>query len=301
MGKRNREEFELSAIMNRYNYNVYYNRLKELATSMFEWVNLPDTCDERFLEMSLFDFGQAIFFKDEDIGYLGLRCATAGRFNVYNVPTQRRAYASNGYNRELDENNSVIIYNNYIRTNTAYDMKLFALRLWSIDRAIDVNANSQKTPILLHCTEQQRLTLENAYMQYTGNQPVIFADNSLDLKNFSVLKTDAPYVADKLYQLKTQIWNEALTFLGISNLNVTKKERLVTDEVIRNQGGTIASRYTRLEMRRQACEQINRMFGLDLDVRYREDYREAGDIMMLNGETGDEEATPLINPSKDRW
>lgn len=125
-------------------------------------------------------------------------------------------------------------------------------------------------------------------MQYTGNQPVIFADSSMDMNNFTVLKTDAPYVADKLYQLRTQIWNEALTYLGISNLNIQKKERLVADEVVRNQGGTIASRYTRLEMRRQACEKINKMFNLDMDVRYREDFREADDEVMFDGETGTE-------------
>lgn len=289
MSRKNREQFDLSLVMNNYTYNVYVNRLKELATSMFEWVNLPDTCDERFLEMSLYENGKAIFFEDEVLGYLALRCATSGQFNVYNIPTKRRAYASNGYNRSLDDKNSVIIYNNYLKTNTDYDVRLFALRLWSIDRAIDVNANAQKTPVLLHCTEQQRLTLLNAYMDYEGNQPVIFADKSLDLKNFSVLKTDAPYVADKLYQLKTQIWNEALTYLGISNLNIQKKERLVADEVVRNQGGTIASRYTRLEMRRQCAQKINKMFGLDIDVRYRADYREADDEVMFDGETGDKD------------
>lgn len=288
MPRNNKSKFDISLLMNEYDYRVYFDRLKELATSMFEWVNLPDTCDERFLEMSLFETGKAIFFEDEDIGYLALRCANGGRLNVYNVPITRRAYASNGYNRKLDEKNSVIIFNNYLRTNTAYDIKLFALRLWSIDRAIDVNANAQKTPVLLHCSEQQRLTLQNAYMQYTGNQPVIFADEGMDMNNFTVLKTDAPYVADQLYTLRTQIWNEALTYLGISNLNIQKKERLVADEVVRNQGGTIASRYTRLEMRRKACEEINKMFNLDLDVRYRQDYREADDEVMFAGETGDQ-------------
>ena len=91
------------------------------------------------------------------------------------------------------------------------------------------------------------------------------------------MKTDAPYVADKLYTLKTQIWNEALTYLGISNINITKKERLITDEVTRNQGGTIASRYSRLQARRDACEQINKMFGLEIWCDYREDYQEITD------------------------
>ena len=104
--------------------------------------------------------------------------------------------------------------------------------------------------------------------------PVIKAQKSLNPNAFTVLNTDAPYVADKLYQLKTQIWNEALTYLGISNINITKKERLITDEVTRNQGGTIASRYSRLQARREACKKINDMFGLDVWCDYREDFQE---------------------------
>ena len=60
---------------------------------------------------------------------------------------------------------------------------------------------------------------------------------------------------------------------GFSNINIQKKERLITDEVTRNQGGTIASRYSRLESRRDACKKINAMFGLDIWCDYREDFQ----------------------------
>ena len=120
-----------------------------------------------------------------------------------------------------------------------------------------------------------------------------FGTTELNPKGLTVLKTDAPYVADKIYQLKTQIWNEALTYLGISNTNVTKKERMISDEVIRNQGGTIASRYSRLQARREAVDKINKMFGLEIEVNYREDYREADDEVMISGMTGDGEADTL--------
>lgn len=287
MSKRKRTNFETSLAMNNMSYMFYFNRLKELALSMFEWKNLPETCDERFLELALFDCGQAIFFKDEVMGELALRCTVSGGFNVYNVPIKRRAYAVNGYHKNLTIEDSVIIYNNYLRINTVDAMRLFAMRLWEYDNIIDVNARAQKTPVLLHCSENERLSVLNAYKEFDGNAPVIYADKSLDLKNFDVLTTNAPYVADKMYTLKTQIWNEALTYLGISNLNIQKKERLVADEVVRNQGGTIASRYSRLNARRMAAEQINKMFGLELEVNFRQDYREADDEVMFSGLTGD--------------
>lgn len=288
MGKR-RTNFSDSLINMKHTYAYYIDRLTELALVMFEWKNLPDTVDERYLELTLFQNGQAIFFRDEVLGYLGLQCAVNGNFDVYRVPLRRRAYASNGYNNnDLDIDNSVIIYNNYLRTNSVRDIKMFAQRLYDLDCSIDVNARAQKTPVLIQCDEDQRLTMLNAYKEFDGNSPVIFADKNLDINGIKVFQTNAPYVSDKLYQLKTQYFNEALTYLGISNVNFEKKERLVSDEVSRQQGGVIASRYSRLEMRRKACDKINKMFGLNIDVDYREDFREIDDELMLTGQSGDE-------------
>lgn len=286
MGRKRDLQFCESAYMNNRTYLQYYNRLTELAISMFEWQNLPETIDQRFLEMCLFSDGMCIFFQDEVLGYLSLQCMIGGKLNVYRIPMERRAYATNGYQRELDGTNSVIIFNNYLHTNSMLDVEMFSKRLYNLDRAIDVNANAQKTPVLIQCDESQRLTMKNLYKQYEGNEPFIFGSKGLDANGLKVLQTGAPYVADKLYELKTQIWNEALTYLGISNVNAVKKERMITDEVTRNQGGTVASRYSRLESRRQACKQINEMFGLDIWANYREDFQ---DIEEQENENEEEE------------
>ena len=288
MGRKRDTQFGESAYMNNRTYMQYYHRLTELALSMFEWQNLPKTVDQRFLEMCLFSDGMCVFFEDEVLGYLGLRCMIGGKLNVYQIPTDRRAYATNGYQKELDGTNSVIIFNNYLHTNSMLDVEMFSKRLYNLDRAIDVNANAQKTPVLIQCDESQRLTMKNLYKQYEGNEPFIFGSKGLDANGLKVLQTGAPYVADKLYELKTQIWNEALTYLGISNINVVKKERMITDEVTRNQGGTVASRYSRLESRRQACKQINEMFGLDIWVEYREDFQDVEEQENENEEEEEE-------------
>lgn len=279
MGRR-KTNFDESLAMNDYTYIQYAYRLMELSISMFEWKNLPEGIDERFLEMVLFTDGQAVFFKDDELGdYLALQCLINGKLNVYRIPINRRAFAVNGYQKQLTDKDSVIIFNNMLHTNSWLDVKMFAKRLYNLDRIIDVNANAQKTPILIKGNEQQRLTLMNLYKEYDGNAPVIFADKSLDMNALQVLSTQTPYVADKIYQLKTQIWNEALTYLGISNVSFQKRERMVSDEVTRSQGGTVASRYSRLNARRQACEQINKMFGLNIDCDFREDYQFSEDVV----------------------
>lgn len=278
MGRRKHDIFDESMVLNNLTYRQYLNRLTELAISMFEWKNLPDTVDERYLELHLFETGCMVYFKDEVIGDLCLDCIVNGRLDVYGNPLLRRAYSGyNNYQKLLKYNNSVIIWNNYLHGNSILDVEMFARRLYNIDRIIDINANAQKTPVLLQGSEKQRLTLLNLYKEYDGNAPFIFGDKNLDINALKALSTNAPYVCDKLYQLKTQIWNEALTYLGISNINIQKKERLITDEVTRNQGGTIASRYSRLETRRQAVEKINEMFGTNIEVNYREDFQQVGD------------------------
>lgn len=279
---RKRKKWE-SAQLNNLTYRHYFNRLMELAISTFEWKNLPESVDARFLEYTLFTDGMAVFFRDEVMGELCLQTMIGGNLDVYRVPKIRTAYASNGYNRKLDENNSVIIFNNMIHTNCTDSVELFARRLYECDRTIDVNVKAQKTPVMIACDENQRLTMINLYQQYDGNEPFIFGNKDIDIKKIQAISTNAPFVADKIIELKNTIWNEALTYLGISNVSFQKKERLISDEVSRSMGGTIASRYTRLNARQQACNQINKMFGLDISVDYR------GDFMMLTESSNYEE------------
>lgn len=292
---RRKTNFTESAFRNAGTYGFYLERLTELAISMFEWKNIPSSIDPRFLELTLFSDGQAVWFRDEDLEqFLALQVIINGPLDVYRVPIRRRAFAVNGYQKQLTKDDSVIIYNNYLRTNSYKMCVMYAKKLYNLDRILDVNTNAQKTPVLIQVPEEQRLTAENVYMKWDGNEPVIYGDKSLDPNMLRVLRTDAPYVADKIYQLKTQYWNEALTYLGISNLNIQKKERLVSDEVTRSQGGTIASRYSRLEARREAAKKINEMFGLDIEVDYREDFREADDEVMFSGQTGDGKASNMM-------
>lgn len=268
--RRNKDRWTAAYLNNRI-YDYYLSRLTELALSRFEWLNVPESMDDRFLEYTLLTDGVAVLFEDEVMGPLNLQVMLDGRLNQYRIPVTRRAYAVNGYSKELDESNSVLIYNNMLRTNSINTLQTFAYKLWELDRTAQVNTNAQKTPVVITCDENQRLTMKNLYAQYEGNEPFIFGSNNLDLKGIQVLETGAPYVVDKLRQEKTEVWNEAMTYLGISNLVVNKRERVISDEVQRGMGSTIASRYSALQMRQTACEQFNKMFGYNISVRYRED------------------------------
>lgn len=268
--KREDGAFWESARLNNATYQYYYRRLFGLAISCFEYKNLPETVDERFMELALFADGHALFFKDPVLGFLCLRSADVGPLNVYNIPTIRSAYASNGYTARRTEQDSVIIYDNYERFPIQPAISMYAYRLYIIERAIDTNVNAQRTPLMIGCSEEERLSFVNLLKQYEGNVPFIYVDKGMNIDGIKVLQTDSKYVAKDLQELKQQVWNEALTMLGIANANFVKRERLLSDEVARSMGGVIASRYSRVQSRRESIDKINKMFGLNIEVDFRD-------------------------------
>lgn len=252
-------------------FHDYYSRLKNIALSAFKWEGLPETCNERFLEDCLFHYGQAIFVNDPTMGFLNLKVNPASTLNVYNEPTRYTAY-STGYTEQYDADDCVVIWNNYLKKSTDSTIILFAEKLTIIELALQVNINAQKTPILIRCDEKTKKTLEEVYAKYEGDSPVIFGHKSLQEKPLECLTTGAPYVADKLREQKRTVWNEALEFLGINtNPADKKKERLITAEVDSNNEQIDIQILTMLLCRQNACEAINKKYGLNVEVTMRVD------------------------------
>nr|DAX12576.1 MAG TPA: upper collar protein [Caudoviricetes sp.] len=278
--EKERTAFDDSVCYQLYTFDQYLDLFTEIAISSFEWVGLPSTVDARFIEVGLYEDKSMLYFNDEVMGNLCLRGILGGQLDVYNIPLDRRAYASNGYQRVCGRNDSVIIWDNMNHWCCKDKMLIYAKRLAELDATIDINCNAQRTPILIKGSEQQQLSLKNAYKEFVGNEPVIFASNDFmegDGSSFGVFTTGAPYVADKLYELKVNLWNEALTYLGVSNISIQKKERMIKDEVQRLQGGVMANRFSREFARQQACEQINRMFGTQINCHFRDVFNQNDD------------------------
>lgn len=301
------DKFELNDNVN--SFIKYRDQLMELGMTMIGWDFSKISKEKRqFLNQRQIEYheyfkGATIFFEDKELdAYLCLPVILGGEFDLDDIPKKRVAYAKNGYRKELDETNSVIIYNNYLRKPSCYTVNHYANRLADLENAIDVNCKAQKTPVAIICDENERLSMENLYAKYEGNYPFIFGERDLDLKGIRAIQTGAPFVADKMFQIKMQIWNEALTHLGISNISYQKKERLVSDEVIRNMGGTIASRYSRLEVRRDAVEKIKDIFGVEISVDFREDFRQTDDenIITNESESEEKEAVPMVTDLRTR-
>lgn len=272
MGKNNLQvKYTTAAQQNDNTYFDYYKRLRLLALSIFKWNGLPESVSERYLEQTLFEMGQALFFKDPGLGFLATKCTISGKLNIYGDAVRYNAYGYT-YSQMYDADKSVLVRNNYDREPTCLSIELFARRLSEVERTLDVNIQNQKTPYIIVCDDKQRLTFLNLYKQIRANEPVIYGNKSLNPNDIQMIPTLTPFLADKLLHYKHDIWNEAMSYLGLDNANTDKKERMITDEVSSNNELIRMSAQTMLLTRQKACEQINEMYpGLNVSVELRSD------------------------------
>lgn len=288
-------ETDIAMNINNLTYIDYINRLKLIATSLFTWKGLDEVAGfgaSRFLELALYENGRACFVKDSEKGYLALRVNPSDKLNVYLLPEKVMAW-SLGYNKTYLFDDVIYIMNNNLEIPTSQSLQLFAYRLYETERTIDTNLIAQKTPVLIEGDTKTILTLKNVYMQYSGNTPFIFGNKQFDISNkLNVLKTDAPYLIDKLENHKHEIWNEALTYLGIDNANTDKKERLITSEVESNDD--LINYYLNCfyKTRKESCDRINERYNLNIELTLNKEVLDLLDLNeddIINYEEGEED------------
>lgn len=275
-----------SAILNKDTYDFYLDFFRKIATSLFEWINLPSTMNAEYLEECLFYFGMASILKTEKYGFINTKCSSNGDINIYGLPTKLNCYSysfqtSRNIYTGVPNNNEygecILVKNNIDMLPTFVGLDIFCRRLYEADRVCDVNIKAQKTPVLLVADDTSRLMMQNLYKEYDGNSPFIFGDKKqLSPDIIRSIKTDAPFVADKIMEYKKQVLNEALTFLGINNIQLEKKERLITEEASSNNELINLNLQSYLMCRQKACKEFNEKYGYagtdkEINVRVRSD------------------------------
>ena len=253
--------------LNDYTYTDYFYRLMLIARSIFKWNNLPNGISEKWIERYLFTEGNCLFYRDNMRGFMVAKTTPSGNLNVYDEPTLLTPYGTNYMGNPLENNREcVLIRNNDIMIPTSPTIQLYAFRLAELTRTCEINVNAMKTPVIILCSDKQKLSMKKVFQQMNGNEPVIYGDKNLDIEAVKALKTDAPIVFPQLQLQKHAIWNECMTFLGINNANQDKRERLVDDEVQANNEQIEYSAQVMLKTREEACEQINRIFNLEKPI-----------------------------------
>lgn len=250
-------------------YLAYRNKMLTLAMNVFQFKNMNPFIDMAYVNSNLVLKGSIAFFKDEVMGLLALPYTPVGSLDIYGRPTTIKVIPKNGsYNRTLHRGEFVIMYDNESKLPIWDSIVQSCERLAEIKRTIDINISQQATPRYWKTSESNKKTVENMLNEIDSKVDAIVASDNNIIDDITCCLAPAPYVADKLNEAKKEEWAEFLELIGISNVAVQKKERVIRDEILTSMGGTIASRYSRFESRRKAIEEINNKFGEHLEVTF---------------------------------
>lgn len=264
-----RKRANLSDLLNDLTFKTLYDKTKLVCVNEHVWEGLPDGIEPRHIERLLFHKGFACFFRDPQMSYMCLECDTGGNLNVYGDPLWYRAHGFN-YQRRINADECVIIRNNLLALPTEPFVLHYVNKLTEAERTMDVNVKACKTPVVFTCDDKDVLTFKRLFQQVDGNVPAIFADKGLNLDSIQAFMTGVKFIGNELMDYKRSVESDLLTFLGQNNTPVDKKERLITDEAEANDELISSFADLQLTARQKACDEINKMFGLNISVKRRQ-------------------------------
>ena len=286
-----------SQLSNFQTYSMYFRQMLALAENVFEFEGLPEFIDLSYLNKVLLRQGSIVFFKDEDLGgVVALPWTLIGKKDVYDRPLEITVKGENGYQRTLKKGEFVLMYDNNSRYPLYLDIAQFAQRIANCVRTCDINVWHQKTPRIWKTSKDKELSLKRMLNNVDSNIESIVTYDSIDINDMDTVLAPAPYVTDKIDNHLDKIWAEFFRLIGVANIQETKKERLITDELTASQGGTIASRYNRFEPRKRAIDEINKKWPeLHMSVRYYDGEPSTDeDDKELKDERGDDVSTDTV-------
>ena len=263
-----------------------------LALNRYKWENLPNGIESRYIEQMLFDNGECAMFDHPELGLCVLRSSSREKLNNNGEPTKLSLTGFNEH-RTVMMDECVRIMNNDLALPTLPDIVYYARRMAEIDDIIMQNLRQQRVPYLFATDDNNSFSMKSLYDRMYQGEPAIFIDKEMlkgEPENIMVIPTTAPYLVDKLQIQKQEMERELLTFLGINN-TLEKKERLLVDETNSNNQFIKMASDIGFKQRQLACEQMNEMFGLNIQVVETQDEFESEvtvDGELYNGNKGND-------------
>lgn len=251
-----------SQLTNLKTYRLYLRQMLSLAENVFKYENLPAFIDVAYMNKCLLNKGAIAFFYEETLDTIvALPFVKYGSLDLYGRYKTIQVIGANGYTRVLNQDEFVIMYDNYGKYPLYLDIMQYSERLAIYERICDINILQQKSPRIWQASSDTETTLKDLLNNIDGNVESVLAYKNLQIDKINAILQPAPYIADKVTERKEKLWNEFLRLIGVANISVQKKERNIRDEVLASQGGTIASRFQRYEPRKKAIDEINEKFA----------------------------------------
>lgn len=264
-------------------YGALGSTFLSLIQGRFKWTGLPEGLTSEQMErfICLWDadvpygslgttFGGAAGFSHPILGPCILPMYPADQRSIYYLPKQ---YIVTGcdYNETLDAEDVVIFYNDGSRCPLSGILIDTLSRLSSLMSSMAANTKQQINPWAFSGTPDEIKTAQEAYRRANENEPVIWLSYS-GMATMETAKRLFPikpaFEADKYYDNYLQLQNRFLTALGIDNIAIQKKERLISAETQGNDQLVLYYRNEAIRYREAACEEYNKKFGTSLAVEW---------------------------------
>ena len=271
--------------------NHFMKKFEIIALNLFEWKNLPQTIEERYIEKALFDKGLVCLVDDNNFGQIVVGCSYSQNMNIWGEPTE---VITTGYNyiksfnientinttytRDTNDNEikaAIVCQNNDLSLSTREILEYYVNKLVEVELSTFTNVYLQKFPFLINTTKDNELTMKNLIGKVDRGEPYIMYNKKIaDLSNaVDVFNLNVPFVADKLLEYRFETEREIYTLFGFNN-NFEKKERLLTDEINVNNDFINCNIDSMFKKRQQFAELMNKKYGWNVQVTKRYEIKE---------------------------
>ena len=193
-------------------------------------------------------------------------------YNIYDYPTKvnlintRGVKFVNGAALEVDKD-VVLLFcqKNHKSIYSSIECKI--KQLVDLEMTMRTNTKGKKMPWLFITNPENKEAIKELADGLENDDPILFTTMEEVEKSQNALSSGAPYVLDKLEQLRQKLENDILTILGVNNVGVAeKKEHLVVDEINANNQDIQENGDDFLTLVQEGFERGNKVFGTSINV-----------------------------------
>lgn len=248
---------------------MYRRQMFNITQNRIQYDGLNDFIDMKYVNRCLFRQGVVASFVDDVLGHLILPFQNVGSLDCYGRPTSIMCYGLNGYRSKLLQRDEfVLLYDTTGEYPLIYDVEQYAERMALDVRTMDINIGQQKTPRIFTTSTGNEMTVKNIINNIDSCENEVLAYDNIEIDGLNAVLAPAPFVADKVNEHKREVWSEFLRLIGVTDITIQKKERLIKDEVNYSQGGTIIGRYASAYPRDIWKEQCKEKLGIEVDWHF---------------------------------
>ena len=193
-------------------------------------------------------------------------------WNIYDYPTSINLINTKGVSfipaeSQIVDEDAVIGYCQRNKKSVKMMVEYYVDKIVNLEIVIDINLTAHKMPFMIGCDPDDSRKMKELFDLIQSDYPALFADLA-EVDKFKALVSGAPYILDKLYDLKHALENELREYLGLDNLgNSEKKEHLITGEIQANNDVIASSEGCFFDSMSEFIDRVNETFGTDFSVK----------------------------------